>query len=315
VKSVWFPVVVLITIALMLATLQYRLRMLNEPNALGPYATARIGELRSEPPYQRRILAPWLAVQVQKATGIGLDEIEYVGRFVFLSAVLIATFALAAGMMGKALGFGGALLLASLLSLGFFTNQVIDTYPAMLCLLLGLLAIEHRKWSWLLPLVAIATFFRESIALLIVVFLITPLVFEKKQQKWLWAGALLAVYAGARTILSLLFPGDSTVFSLWYNLWHLLSEPIAALPRLAVIFAPLLLAVWGMKHANGLARSMAITGLVYFGFLCFVGRFDETRIFYEIYVLFIPSIMAGVKKALEVEEMAQTEAQLIEIGT
>jgi hypothetical protein len=46
-----------------------------------------------------------------------------------------------------------------------------------------------------------------------------------------------------------------------------------------------------------------------------VGRFDETRIFYEIYVLFIPSIMAGVKKALEVEEMAQTEAQLIEIGT
>jgi hypothetical protein len=44
------------------------------------------------------------------------------------------------------------------------------------------LAIEHRKWSWLLPLVAIATFFRESIALLIVVFLITPLVFEKSSR-------------------------------------------------------------------------------------------------------------------------------------
>lgn len=305
-KSACFPIVVLITIALMLVTLQYRLRLLNEPNAHGPYATARIGNLRSEPPYQHRILAPWLAVQAQKITGIGLDEIEYAGRFVFLSAVLIATFALVTSMMGKALGFGAALLLAGLLPLGFFTNQVIDSYPAMLNLLLGLLAIQHRKLVWLLPIMAIGTFFRESIGLLIPVFLLAPLSFEEKQQKWLWAGALLATYVVARVSLWLLFPGDSMVFSLWYNLWHLLGEPVATLPRLAVILAPLLLAVWGMKQADGLARSMAVTGLAYAGLLFIVGRFDEIRIFYEVYVLLVPGIMAGVQRALESEELPVT---------
>ncbi len=301
-KSVWFPVVVLITIALMLATLQYRMRMLNEPNAQGPYATVRIGELRSEPPYQHRVLAPWLAVQAQKATGIGLDEIEYAGRFIFLSAVLITTFALVTGMMGTALGFGGALLLAVLLPLGFFTNQVIDSYPAMLHLLLGLLAILHRKLVWLLPIMTIGTLFRESIGLLIPVLLLSSLPFEKKQQKWLWAGALLAIYLAVRVGLALLFPGENMVFSLWYNLWHLLGEPLALLPRLVVILAPLLLAMWGLKHADGLVRNMGVVGLAYAGLLFVVGRFDEMRIFYEVYVLLVPGIMVGVKMALESEK-------------
>ena len=299
-KIAWLPLLVLITVALLLATLQYRLRILNQPNAHGPYATARIGELRSEPPYQRRVLAPWLAVQTQRGTGIGLDEIEYGGRFLFLSAVLIFTYSFTAALAGKALGMGGALLLAALLPLGFFANQVIDSYPAMLALLLGVLAMQHRHFVWLLPLMALGTFFRETAALLIPVLLLTPL-FENKREKWLWGAALLATFAVVQICLALLFPGQGMVFSLWYNLWHLLGEPIAILPRMAVVLAPLLLAVWSLKYADGLARGMVLTGLVYFGLLCFVGRFDETRIFYEIYVLIVPAVMMGVKAALEQE--------------
>lgn len=300
-KISWYPVLVLIIVALLLATLQYRLRILNEPNAYGPYATMRIGEFRSEPPYQRRMLAPWLAVQTQKATGIGLDEIEYAGRFVFLAAVLIATFALVTSMVGKTLGFGSALLLASLLPLGFFTNQVIDSYPAMLVLLLGALAIKQHRFTWLLPLMFIGTLFRESAALLIPVLLLMPS-FESKNEKWRWGVMLSAIFVGVKICLSLLFPGEAIVFSLWYNLWHLLGEPIAAGPRLAVVLAPLLLAGWSLKYTDGLARSMALTGLAYFGILCVVGRFDETRIFYEVYALLVPGIVMGVKMALESEK-------------
>lgn len=279
----------------MLATLQHRLRELNNPYADGPYDTARIGEGRSFPPYQRRILVPFMAVTVHRATGVELATIELVIRGVSLWAVLIVLDRLMILLGASYLAVSVPLLFAALIPLGFYVNPVVDSFPATLVVLIGMCLITLRRYLWLTPLILIGTTVRESTVLIPVVFLLNCAWMLPLQRFVALLLLQLLAYVGTRLFLRELYPGPDLVFALWFNVQHLFQEGLLKSGlRLSTAFFPMLLAGVGLHRLGGQMLVMAAVGLVYACGLLLVSRMNEPRVFYEAYALMSPAMLHGL---------------------
>jgi hypothetical protein len=289
-----FRLLLYFALALMLATLQHRLRETNAPHAGTRYGTEKIAAFTSKTPIQRRILVPWAAVQLRDHTGIPLTTVELGIRTVTLCGVLTGLELLLVGLGWGAAAVAAPLLFACLLPLGFYANPVLDSFPSLLVLVAGLLCIQRERYGALCLLILVGTFVRESTLLLVLVFCAARLRKTTLPALWKITAAQVACYAAARGALSWMFPGPDYDATAGFNLhWVAEAGALEGMLRLLVLFLPLALAVPGLPRLTGLPRGMAIIGLLYAGGLCFVGRLSEPRIFWDAYLLVIPAILVG----------------------
>lgn len=283
------------TLALIMATLHHRLRETYAPYAGSRYDTTSIAEGRSVPPIQRRILVPLTAVKLHQATGAPLPQIELAIRTAALTVTLAALDALLVGLGYGSLAVVGPLLLACLLPLGFYVNPVIDSYPAMAVVALGLLLVQLRKGWWSLPLILVGAWIRESVLLIPVVVALHGLLHEKDRSWVPLCLAQLAGYAAMRLVLRWLYPGPDFDWTLGFNLAWVLEAGLAeGVLRLLVLFLPFALALWGLGRARGMARAMGWAGMLYGGGLLLVARLSEPRVFWDAYLLLTPGMVSGL---------------------
>jgi len=281
-------------IALVFATLQHRLRETYAAYEGSRYDTASIAAGRSVSPIQRRILIPWLAAQVTERTGAPLRQVELGIRAVSLTATLIALDALLTALGFGAMAVAGPLLLACLLPLGFYVNPVIDSYPAMALLALGLLCIQRGAMIWTLPIILVGAWIRESVVLIPVVFLFAS-ISQRNWKTWLPIfAAQLACYAVVRLVLRALYPGPDFDLTLGFNLaWARQAGAAEGLLRLLVLFLPFGVAALGLRHTSGLARGMAWVGMLSGVGLVMVARLSEPRVLWDSYLLLTPALVSA----------------------
>ncbi|MGV3722834.1 MAG: hypothetical protein ACO1SX_18170 [Actinomycetota bacterium] len=295
----WTPgaarVLLYVMIGLVFATLQHRLRETYAPYAGSRYDTVSIAEGRSKSPIQRRILAPLAAVKCSELTGVPLPQVELAIRAVSLTATLWALDALLTGLGFGALAVAGPLLLACLLPLGFYVNPVIDSYPAMALLVVGLLCVQRDRDWWTLPIILFGAFIRESVLLLpaaLVVWATSSGVWRKRLRLFI---AQMTCYAAARLTLRWLFPGPDFDWTLPFNLsWLREAGAAEGALRLLVLALPFALAGLGLRRTPPLARAMAWTGLGYGAALLLVARLSEPRVFWDAYLLISPALVCGL---------------------
>jgi hypothetical protein len=282
-------------VALVFATLHHRLRETYAPYVGSRYDTVSIAEGRSKSPIQRRILTPLAAVRLSALTNVPLAQVELGIRATALAVTLIALDALLAGLGFAALSVVGPLLLACLLPLGFYVNPVIDSYPAMALVTIGLLCMQRGRGWWTLPIILLGAFIRESVLLLPVVVVI----WSAQDHKWrnhvpLFA-AQVVCYAVARVSLRWLYPGPDFDWTLSFNLHWLREAGFAeGILRLAVLGMPFCLAAAGLYRAPRLARAMGWTGILYGAALMLVARLSEPRVFWDAYLLLTPAMVQAV---------------------
>jgi hypothetical protein len=283
------------TIALTFATLQHRLRETYASYAGSRYDTISIAEGRSKSPIQRRILAPLAAVKLSELTSIALPQVELVFRTVALAATLWALDSLLAGLGFGAFAVAGPLLLACLLPLGFYVNPVIDSYPAMALLAIGLRCLQRGRGWWTLPIILLGAFIRESVLLLPAVLLVWTAQYRKWRERVPLFAAQVGCYAVARLVLRWLYPGPDFDWTLNFNLRWLLDAGMAeAAVRLAVLGLPFVLAAVGLRRLHGIARAMSWIGICHAGGLLLVARLSEPRVFWEAYLLITPAVVLTI---------------------
>lgn len=282
-------------IGLVFATLQHRLRETYAPYAGSRYDTVSIAEGRSKSPIQRRILIPAAAVKCSELTGVPLPQVELGIRAVSLTVTLWALDALLTSLGFGALAVAGPLLLVCLLPLGFYVNPVIDSYPAMALLTIGLLCLQRGQGWWVLPIILLGALIRESVLLLPIVLAVWAVQDHRWRERVPLLAAQIACYAVARLALRWLYPGPDFDWTLPFNLnWAREAGAAESVLRLAVLVLPFALAGWGLRRTPQLGRAMGWTGIVYGAALLLVARLSEPRVFWDAYLLLTPAMLRAV---------------------
>ena len=204
----------------------------------------QIAQGSAEDPYRGRILVPWILVHVERADGfmfnlLRLDQIQFAYYlFAFVLVLFMCRVMLTALGFDRAVGLGGALLVAALLPLALrdhgyqawswleaatFPLAVIMTLkkvPLFLFAILGFFAALNRETAIILPLIPLAVAWsnRQSLS--------PP---QRETRYLLMAGALACSTLLTRLILMFIWPGQAEVRVITpdeVREWNLLPESL-----------------------------------------------------------------------------------------
>jgi hypothetical protein len=279
-------------------------------------------------PWQYRILADYMLeplIHFFQGSGMERPKPRAFILFRFIQNIFIF---IAASYYYKKLGLPilssllGVSILAWMMSQGVYDSDLtFNTYFDLLFYLIAVILLLTEKYLWLLPLMVLAAFNRETCGLMIIL-LPAYIIFYKPQQKKdprVYIATLgmailyttiffgLRSYFGEQEFLTAFgnFPGKRTLYFNVVNLfsWQRILITVGLIPFLAVfsypkwikplkIFFWVIVPVWGTIHF--LASVVA-----------------ETRLFLvPLAVIFIPAILFGTQK-----DKTQTKASSLYLGT
>jgi len=278
---------------------------------------ADVVNARAPAPFQHRLLSPFIVYGLSQLTGLKLVTASYLFSLVVMFALFLLFWKFLRRLFKPTASLVGLFLLAlALLAMSAqnvkFTTVCLTCknygfrYPydlTQILFFLGLIffMLDRKIIAWY-ALLALATFNRETTLLLLpALFLIWRN--DNKRSAAVHLAISFAVWIGIKFLLSNLLPvsGATMDNKIYSNIALFLGQKNgASLLSLLMVFGGFWLFLpFGYRHMPREYRLLLITVPLTFAIMFFVGNLDEIRIFNELAVIAIPSILAGLLGLLE----------------
>lgn len=207
--------------------------------------------------------------------------------------------------------FLGVIILAAITPITYMPLLQESDVFLQLFFLIGLWLIRENKWIWLIPLLFLSTFAKETIIFLLPFYLILNWSKEKKLFLFLKSIVLVLSWGVAFYITRNLFFESGENSPLWQlphnidgfiNIFNY-SSPFT---NMFLLFIPLfgmmwVLSFWNLKKKPHFFRSAALFILIFMIIHFLMGWPEETRILLPLAFLIIPSSMLSIEYLLDKE--------------
>lgn len=246
-------------------------------------------------PIQYRIGSYWLAEKTKSLYGGSLQRTYQNHRFwfTFLSALLFICFLRRFLKPGWA--FAGMAYFFALLPWAYIGYHHQPADPINLFMfMLGLAAIAHNKPWWLIPIVGIGMFNRETVILLPIFDLV--LNYDKRPIGGLVIRTALSIVIGLAVYAAIYaYFGAGDHPDNFIMLATNLMDPLIILSFGIFLVVPLILSFTGWKHHTQFIRRGLIFSVFFLCFYLVLGLFHEMRLFFPILPLVILAVISSLR--------------------
>jgi hypothetical protein len=252
-------------------------------------------------PLQYRVLSYWIPELLVRGLGIAPWKAYLAERFFFLQIVGVLLYGFSRRWLSA---MEGAL---SLLGFFYLYNLTVFAHfqPAeeinILFFLLGFIAIERREFRWLLLVVALGVFNKQTVVFLIPVYGVSELLLRGRFDRALIVHCvvLAAVFFSLRfTIRHVL--GERPLYTDFWQIEHNLTAMASLDPRtyffLLPSIVPMILIVCSWRYQPVLMRALVPTIPVFVAAHFAIGRMLEFRLFMPLALVTLPATLIFVRQ-------------------
>lgn len=260
---------------------------------------------------QFRLLSFWLAEGTSKVFDQPIYSAYLINHFIVTFMILCIFHLFLLKWFDHKGSFGGVLILAAITPVTYLPLlQEADIY-LQLFFLIGLWMVRDNKWLWLIPLIFMATFAKETIIFLVIFYLILNWPRDNKFHLALKAMAMMVGWGIAFYMTRYLFfdGGNSVLWQLPHNIDGLLNifNHHSPFTNIFLLFIPLfgffwVLSFWDLKKKPDYFRAAVPFLIIYMVLHFILGWPEETRIILPLAFLVIPSSMLSINYMLEAKK-------------
>jgi hypothetical protein len=243
----------------------------------------------AQPPASHRILAPWMARAALELTDIGqFVHWNFVVQMLFCVAALGATYAFLRLFHSRTWSLVG-LLIAPVVMLWSIDMPAADSIPQVFFFALAFICLQRKRPALFALVYLVALVNRETIAALLLPFLV---VFWADRSRWraiAWTAGLLACTLGWKFYLAPAYlpggRGPAAEFQLMSNIRSLADirhvfNPFAKNP-FTILGYTYLFVRYAWRDLAPFARTLCVSFLPYLLLMTVVARLSETRVYVE----------------------------------